>query len=66
MLHFNTLIETEEFAPECEDLEDHFAAEPVDEFYELAATFAKLSIADNVRAKRRRIYERLSDLCDRA
>lgn len=65
MLNINNLTDNEEFAIEDDEFEDDFEAEAVDEFYDMAVLFARLSVATSVSAKRRRIYARLSDLCDR-
>jgi hypothetical protein len=62
----NQMTANEECDVEHYEFEDDFTSEPIDEFWELASMFAKLGAADNVPAKRRRQYERLSNFCDRA
>jgi hypothetical protein len=63
---FNELTANEECDAEHDELEDDFTSKPIDELWLFASMFAELSIARNVPAKQRRVYERMSDLCDRA
>jgi hypothetical protein len=67
---FKDLNTNDEFEAGVEIHYDDVDLEPVeqeiDEFYDMAVFFARLSLGKGLPAKRRRKYERLSDLCDRA
>lgn len=60
------LTENEELDTEFVSFEEEHVDEEVDELWEFAYLFARFSASKSVPAKQRRVYGRLSDLCDRA